>query len=143
MMVMVDWPSGLQYQKDGRTVVSIMVMVDWPSGLQYQTVGRTDVSMMVMVDWPSGLQYQTDGRKVVSVMVMVDWPSGLQYQTVVLAFDRGGPADDVTLPLDVDTRRLLPLPLQEHTIRYDTRCYFYVRAKADMSQLNLPHGTDN
>ena len=29
------------------------------------------------------------------------------------------------------------------TIRYDTRCYFYVRSKADMSQLNLPHGTDN
>jgi len=29
------------------------------------------------------------------------------------------------------------------TIRYDTRCYFNVRLKADMSQLNLPHGTDN
>ena len=29
------------------------------------------------------------------------------------------------------------------TIRYDTRCYFNVRSKADMSQLNLPHGTDN
>ena len=28
-----------------------------------------------------------------------------------------------------------------HTIRYDTRCYFNVRSKADMSQLNLPHGT--
>jgi len=27
-------------------------------------------------------------------------------------------------------------------IRYDTRCYFNVRSKADMSQLNLPHGTD-
>jgi len=30
------------------------------------------------------------------------------------------------------------------TIRYDTRCYFNVRSKADMavvSQLNLPHGT--
>jgi len=26
------------------------------------------------------------------------------------------------------------------TIRYDTRCYFNVRSKADMSQLNLPHG---
>ena len=25
----------------------------------------------------------------------------------------------------------------------DTRCYFNVRSKADMSQLNLPHGTDN
>ena len=25
-------------------------------------------------------------------------------------------------------------------IRYDTICYFNVRSKADMSQLNLPHG---
>ena len=42
--------------------------------------------------------------------------------------------------------------LQEHdgvrhpvlyAIRYDTRCYFNVRSKADISQLNLPHGTDN
>ena len=30
-----------------------------------------------------------------------------------------------------------------YTIRYDTRCYFNVRSKADISQLNLPHGTDN
>ena len=29
------------------------------------------------------------------------------------------------------------------TIVYDTRCYFNVRSKANMSQLNLPHGTDN
>jgi len=28
-------------------------------------------------------------------------------------------------------------------LRYDTRCYFNVRSKADMSQLNLPHGNDN
>ena len=26
------------------------------------------------------------------------------------------------------------------TIRYDTSCYFNVRSKADISQLNLPHG---
>jgi len=25
------------------------------------------------------------------------------------------------------------------TIRYDMRCYFNVRSKADISQLNLPH----
>jgi len=30
-----------------------------------------------------------------------------------------------------------------HTIRYDTRCYFNVRSKADMSQLNLPRRNDN
>ena len=29
------------------------------------------------------------------------------------------------------------------TIRYDTRCYFNVRSKANMSRLNLTHGTDN
>jgi len=29
------------------------------------------------------------------------------------------------------------------TFRYDTRRYFNVRSKADISQLNLPHGTDN
>jgi len=28
-------------------------------------------------------------------------------------------------------------------IRYDTRCYFNVRSKADVSRLNLPHGNDN
>ena len=31
----------------------------------------------------------------------------------------------------------------QNTIRYDARCYFNVRSKADISQLNLPHGTDN
>ena len=31
----------------------------------------------------------------------------------------------------------------QNTIRYDTRRYFNVRSKADISQLNLPHGTDN
>ena len=30
-----------------------------------------------------------------------------------------------------------------NTIRYDTRCYFNMRSKADISQLNLPRGTDN
>jgi len=34
--------------------------------------------------------------------------------------------------------------LTRHTnLRYDTRCCFNVRSKADMSQLDLPHGTDN
>jgi len=31
----------------------------------------------------------------------------------------------------------------KHLIRYDTRCYFNVRSKADMSRLNLRHGDDN
>ena len=29
---------------------------------------------------------------------------------------------------------------RDQLIRYDTRCYFNVRSKADISQLNLPHG---
>ena len=49
-------------------------------------------------------------------------------------------------------RGLLPISLlceqrrngcDQFTIRYDTRCYFNVRSKANTSQLNLPHGTDN
>jgi len=28
-------------------------------------------------------------------------------------------------------------------IQYDMKCYFNVQSKADMSRLNLPHGTDN
>ena len=39
--------------------------------------------------------------------------------------------------------RRLTLVGHHDTIRYDTRCYFNVRSKADISQLNLPHGTDN
>jgi len=36
-----------------------------------------------------------------------------------------------------------PFPFQvTHLVRYDTKCYFNVRSKADISQLNLPHGTD-
>jgi len=31
-------------------------------------------------------------------------------------------------------------PDKDLSIRYDTRCYFNVRSKANMSQLNLPHG---
>jgi len=34
-------------------------------------------------------------------------------------------------------------PLRYDTIRYDTRCYFNVRSKAEVSRLNLPHGDDN
>jgi len=32
---------------------------------------------------------------------------------------------------------------QAHTIRYDTRCYFNVLSKADMSELNLLHEPPN
>ena len=33
--------------------------------------------------------------------------------------------------------------LSDTLLRYDTRCYFNVQSKADTSQLNLPHGTNN
>ena len=50
--------------------------------------------------------------------------------------------------VDVDRRCCdWPMPVQQVRrrlkIRYDTRCYFNVRSKANMSQLNLPHGTDD
>jgi len=34
------------------------------------------------------------------------------------------------------------LHVNTNTIRYDTRCYFNVRSKADISQLNILHGTN-
>ena len=49
--------------------------------------------------------------------------------------------------LSAAPRRLLPgrLDIQTHAFlyQYDTRCYFNVRSKADISRLNLPHGNDN
>jgi len=41
----------------------------------------------------------------------------------------------------VDFRQ--PCRLDQQQIRYDTRCYFNVRSKADISRLNLPHADDN
>jgi len=40
------------------------------------------------------------------------------------------------------TRRVMSKSEQK-VIRYHTRCCYNVQSKADMSQLNLPHGTDN
>ena len=40
-------------------------------------------------------------------------------------------------------RRLRENDDDDDTIRYDTRCYFNVRSKADISQLNLPHDEDD
>jgi len=36
-----------------------------------------------------------------------------------------------------------PIAQQCIGLRYDTRGYFNVRSKADVSQFNLPHGTEN
>jgi len=48
-----------------------------------------------------------------------------------------------TLQISKGLGLAFPLNIHYDTIRYDTRCYFNVRSKADISQLNLPHGTDN
>jgi len=40
------------------------------------------------------------------------------------------PMEEVPLIVESELERL----------RYDTRCHFNVRSKANMSQLNLPHG---
>jgi len=43
---------------------------------------------------------------------------------------------------DDDTQQLTDTkhcPSRNHAIRYNTRCYFNVRSKADTSQVNLPH----
>jgi len=51
--------------------------------------------------------------------------------------------------VEMDPRDVLPHrhraidTIAYDTIRYDTRGYFNVRSKANTSQLNLPHGTDN
>ena len=44
---------------------------------------------------------------------------------------------------DADSGVQCPLNTIRLLIRYDTRCYFNVRSKADMNRLNLPHGDDN
>jgi len=50
------------------------------------------------------------------------------------------------LPRNPDSRNFqwntkLSISCTNDTIRYDTRCYINVRLKANMSQLNLPHGS--
>ena len=44
---------------------------------------------------------------------------------------------------DLEDIRTYKVVLDSDTVRYDTRCYFNVQSKADMSHLNLPHRTNN
>ena len=56
------------------------------------------------------------------------------------------PADDVTataMTIGKEAKNRAMIYALYDTIRYDTRCYFNVRSKADMNWLNLPHGDDN
>ena len=68
----------------------------------------------------------------------------------LLAEDSGRPSRSACATLNIhvedsdDHHPMFTQPTYVYdTIRYDTRCYFNVRSKANMSQLNLPHGTDN
>ena len=51
--------------------------------------------------------------------------------------------DGITYANMLHLAQLSSLSSRREELRYDTRCYFNVRSKADISQLNLPHGTDN
>jgi len=53
------------------------------------------------------------------------------------------PITDLCVSVHVSITCELILICSQLVLRYDTRCYFNVRSKANMSQLNLPHGTDN
>ena len=76
--------------------------------------------------------------------VVADPPSvvGLFSSTELHAADVSallGRSDDLHWTQERHKLALL-LPSQLHLpIRYDTRCYFNVRSKADIGQLNLPH----
>jgi len=47
-----------------------------------------------------------------------------------------------TLQCNIHRRSTLNV-IMLRQLQYDTRCYFNMRSKADMSQLNLPHGINN
>jgi len=51
-------------------------------------------------------------------------------------FDAVGWASGDACTVEIQWWRVVP-------IRHDTRCYFYARSAADMSQLHLPHATNN
>jgi len=51
----------------------------------------------------------------------------------------GDGEDSISISWRKSQKYILPVNKK----RYDTRCYFNVRSKADMSRLNLPHADDN
>ena len=53
---------------------------------------------------------------------------------------RGSAVPKTDLATHISVEILSTVAQLYSTIRYDTRCYFNVRSKADISQLNLPHG---
>jgi len=79
-------------------------------------------------------------RKSAAQTPTADTPTDLTFVTVTLGI--GG--SRTSAPVSIQhSSILIPQVLVDDTIRYDTGCYFNVRSKADMSRLNLPHGSDN
>ena len=76
-----------------------------------------------------------------ALLCAVQQQPGSQQQTCSSGFAAVCPRWDRRTDGQTDARQMLDCA--NNTIRYDTRCYFIVRSKADISQLNLPHGTDN
>ena len=98
---------------------------------------------MVSSSWfsactPYALKLDADTRRTNSIVSMTLSPRSCHTVNPVHGHYTGQPALAGT---PVKNGRILLV--QSFTIRYDTRCYFNVRSKANMSQLNLPHGTDN
>ena len=88
--------------------------------LQLMSCMRADEVLKVLLDTLCDIVIVTDVSKIV-IAVIVD---------VLIA----------TAVWDVG----LDLEIQFYdTTRDDTRCYFNVRSKSDMSRLDLPHGNDN
>ena len=62
--------------------------------------------------------------------------------TTGLRVTAGSPKHDSAAGKSTLASREASFDCFDNRLRYDTRC-FNVRSKADISQLNLPHGTDN
>ena len=72
--------------------------------------------------------------------------SGARRQTAGTQRPRRHAARSQSTLLDAPQHHRAPIYRISHgnlTIQYDTRCYFNVRSKADMSQLNLLHRNNN
>jgi len=62
---------------------------------------------------------------------------------LVQATDSRGEPLAVIQPITDDELPYVSRAPSSVVTQYDTRCYFNVRSKADMSQLNLPHGNND
>ena len=105
---------------------------------------------------PVGLA-RLDGKRPDGLLTLISWQGGkpLTWDVTVVStladsylhstsHSAGSAAETASGRKETKYSSLPPdFIFQPVAIRYDTRCYFNVRSKADISQLNLPHGTDN